>query len=131
MLYLAGASLGVHLPATVWLKMTGMLIIGLIPLAVLGILLGHLLTPDSVGPAIGGVTSLLAILGGAYGPLFTSGVLLKIVKYIPSYWLVQAGKIALGASGWPPAQAWIVLAAWTVALTVAATRVYQRDTARV
>jgi ABC-2 type transport system permease protein len=128
-LYAAGTAYGVRLSAAQWLTMTGLLLVGLIPFAVLGILLGHLLTPDSIGPAIGGATSLLALLGGAYGPLVTSGVLFTIVKFLPSYWLVQAGKTALGGGGWP-AEAWIVIAVWTVVLARIATRVYQRDTAR-
>ena len=46
--------------------------------------------------------TLFALFGGAWGPLATSGVFLTIVKCLPSYWLVQAGKSALGGSGWPP-----------------------------
>ena len=60
----------------------------------MGIMFGHLLKVDSLGPAIGGVTSLFALLGGSYGALITSGFLFKVVKVIPSYWLVQAGKSA-------------------------------------
>jgi ABC-2 type transport system permease protein len=45
--------------------MLGLLLVGLIPFAVLGILLGHLVSVDSLGPVIGGGTSLLALLGGA------------------------------------------------------------------
>ena len=128
-LSLAGTSLGVRLSTSEWLTMIGLILVGLIPLAALGILLGHLLTVDSIGPAIGGSTSLLALLGGAYGPIFSSGVLLRLVKGLPSYWLVQAGKTALGGAGWP-AEGWIVIAAWSVVLTLIATRVYRRDTAR-
>jgi ABC-2 type transport system permease protein len=130
-LYLAGTSLGVRLSAGEWLTTTALLLVGLIPFAVLGIMLGHLLTVDSMGPAMGGITTLFALLGGAWGPLATGGVLLTIVKCLPSYWLVQAAKTALGSSGWPPAESWIVIAAWTAALAVLARRVYERDTARV
>jgi ABC-2 type transport system permease protein len=63
-LYLAGASLGVRLGASEWLEMTGLILVGLIPFAALGIMIGHLLTPDSIGPAMGGGISLLALLGG-------------------------------------------------------------------
>jgi ABC-2 type transport system permease protein len=98
---------------------------------VFGILLGHLLTPDSMGPAMGGATTLFALLGGAWGPLATSGVFLTLVKCLPSYWLVQAGKSALGSGGWPPVEAWAVIAVWTLGLAQLAVRAYQRDTARV
>ena len=34
--------------------MTGFILVGLIPFAALGIVIGHLVTPDSVGPVMGG-----------------------------------------------------------------------------
>jgi len=37
-----------------WLGMTGLLIVGLLPFVALGIAVGHLLTIDSMGPAVGG-----------------------------------------------------------------------------
>ena len=123
-LYVAGISLGVRLPMSGWLSMTALILIGLIPFAVLGILIGHLLTADSIGPAIGGLTALFALLGGAWGPVLGEGVLRTISKGLPSYWLVQAGKSAVTGDGWPPL-AWIVVAVWTVVLTVLAVRVYR------
>ena len=68
-LYLAGTSLGVRLGASEWLEMTGLILVGLIPFAALGIMIGHLLTPDSIGPAMGGGISLLALLGGTWFPI--------------------------------------------------------------
>jgi len=128
-LFAAGVSYGVRLSASQWAVMVGLLLIGLIPFTVLGIMLGHLLTPDSLGPALGGVTSLLALLGGAYGPLVTSGVLYDVIKLLPSFWLVQAGKTALGGGGWP-LEGWLVIIGWTLVLSALAVRVYQRDTVR-
>jgi ABC-2 type transport system permease protein len=129
LIYAAGISFGVHLSAGNWVVMTGLILVGLVPFAVLGILLGHLLKPDSLGPVLGGGTSMVALLGGAFGPLATGGVFLAIVKCIPSYWLVQAGKSAVSGQGWP-AEAWIVIAVWTGVLTRLAFYVYGRDTAR-
>jgi ABC-2 type transport system permease protein len=45
LLYIAGISIGVRLPADRWLQMTVLVLIGLVPFAALGIWLGHLLTP--------------------------------------------------------------------------------------
>jgi ABC-2 type transport system permease protein len=74
---------------------------------------------------------LLALLGGAYGFLLAkSGALFDLIKALPSYWIVQAGKTALGGGGWP-AEAWIVIAAWTALLAPIAVLVYRRDTSRV
>jgi ABC-2 type transport system permease protein len=128
-LYVAGASMGVRLSAAHWVEMTALILIGLVPFAVLGILLGHLLTVDSMGPAIGGITSLFALLGGAWGPTATAGWLFTLVKCLPSYWLVHAAKTGYGGDAWPP-QAWLVLVVWTAALLAVTVRVYRRDTAR-
>jgi ABC-2 type transport system permease protein len=129
-LYAAGSALGVRLGAGQWATMTGLIFIGLIPFAVIGVMFGHLLRPDSLGPAVGGLTALLAVFGGAWGPIATGGAFLDVVKCIPSYWLVQSGKIALGGSSWP-AQAWIVIAAWTLVASRLAVLSYRRDTNRV
>lgn len=129
-LYAVGSTLGVRLSAQQWLIMTGLLLVGLVPFVILGIMLGHILTAESAGPAVGGLTAVFALLGGTWYPLATGGVLLRLVKCVPSYWLVQAGGTAFGGHGWP-AEGWIVVAAWTVALLFLAVRVYRRDTARV
>ncbi|HEY4917100.1 MAG TPA: ABC transporter permease [Solirubrobacteraceae bacterium] len=128
-LYAAGTSLGVRLTADEWLKMTGLILVGLVPFAALGIVLGHMLTPDSIGPAMGGGISLLALLGGTWFPIGGHGFLHDLAQFIPSYWLVQAGHIGLGGHPWP-AKAWIVMAAWTVLLSGLAARAYRRDTGR-
>jgi ABC-2 type transport system permease protein len=130
LLYAAGTSLGVRLSATQWLTMTGLVLVGLIPFCIFGILIGHLLTVESLGPALGGGTSLFALLGGAYGPIATGGVLHEIVEGLPSYWLVQAGKSALRHGGWPP-EGWIVIAVWSIVLLRLTFLVYRRDTQRV
>jgi len=130
LLYAAGLALGVRMSAQDWLEMTGLILVGLVPFAALGIVLGHLLTPEAVGPAIGGATALLALLGGAYGPVATSGALNDLVRLLPSYWLVQAAHVSLGSGAWG-AEGWIVVLAWTVVLTRLAAWCYRRDTQRV
>ena len=129
LLYLSGTLLGVRLSAGEWLHMTELLLIGLIPLAALGILCGHWLTTDAVGPAMGGLTATLAFVSGAWYPL-GHGLLDSIAQCLPSYWLVQASHVALGAGGWP-AKGWIVVGAWSVGLTLLAAAAYRRDTQRV
>jgi ABC-2 type transport system permease protein len=129
LLYAAGASLGVRLPAGEWLRMTGLIVVGLIPFAALGIALGHLLTVDSVGPAIGGGTALLAIVSGTWFPVGNTGFIHDLAQELPSYWLVQANRVALGGSGWG-ARGWVVVIAWSIVLGALAARTYRRDTAR-
>jgi ABC-2 type transport system permease protein len=127
-LYVAGAILGVRLPARDWIDMTALLLVGLIPFAALGIVLGLMLTTDSIGPALGGMTALLAFLGGVWFPI-TSGAMHTIAMALPSYWLVQAAHVGLGGGGWGP-KGWAVVAAWTAVATVVATRAYRRDSDR-
>jgi ABC-2 type transport system permease protein len=127
---LAGTALGVRLSATEWVTVVGLLLVGLIPFAVLGILLGHLLNADSSAVAMGGIVTLFALLGGVYGfQIAKSGPMFQVIKAIPSYWLVQAAKAAIGHGGWP-AEGWIVIAVWTVLLAALAVFAYQRDTHR-
>jgi ABC-2 type transport system permease protein len=129
-LYAAGTSLGVSLTASQWLRMTGLILLGLVPFAALGIMLGHMLTPDSIGPAIGGGISLLALLGGVWFPLGGHGFLPELAQFIPSYWLHRASHVALGGQAWST-KGWIVMAAWTLILSALAARAYRRDTGRV
>jgi ABC-2 type transport system permease protein len=129
-LYLAGASLGVSMPARDWFEMTGLVLVGLVPFAAIGVTLGHMLTPDSIGPAMGGGVSLLALLGGTWFPLGSHGFLHDLAQYIPSYWLVQAGHVGLGGKAWS-GTAWAVVIAWTAVFSALAVRAYRRDTGRV
>lgn len=48
---LAGTALCVRLSAGEWLTVVGLVLVGLVPFAVLGILFGHLLSTDSLTPA--------------------------------------------------------------------------------
>jgi ABC-2 type transport system permease protein len=129
LLYAAGATLGVTMAANIWVEMTLLILVGLIPFAALGILLGHQVTVDSIGPVIGGLTALLSIFGGAWFPISSSGTLHDIAQFLPSYWLVQASHIAVGGQAWG-AEGWIVMAVWAVVLAVLAGRAYRRDTQR-
>ncbi len=128
-LYAAGISLGVHLAAGEWARMTGLVLVGLIPFIALGVLMGHLLTTDSIGPAMGGTTALLSLLGGVWFPV-NSGALHDIAEALPSYWLVQASHVSIGGGGWGT-RGWVTVAAWTLVLAAAAATAYGRDTKRV
>jgi ABC-2 type transport system permease protein len=129
LLYLAGTTLGVTLSAGHWLEMTGLVLVGLMPFAALGITLGHLLNVDSIGPATGGTVSLLALVSGTWFPV-NHGFLHDVGQCLPSYWLVRAGHVAIGGAAWGTT-GWLVVAGWTAALVVAARYAYRRDTSRV
>jgi ABC-2 type transport system permease protein len=129
LLYVSGALLGVSLPAQRWVEMTGLILIGLLPFAALGIFIGHLVTTDSVGPLMGGLVSLLAFLSGTWFPI-TNGFLHTLGQFLPSWWLVQASHVAVNGHGWG-ARGWITIAAWTAVLVTAAGWAYRRDTGKV
>jgi len=130
LVFLAGASLGVRLRASHWLELAGLLLVGLVPFVVMGFILGYLIPVDALAAGLGGVVVLFALLGGVFGfQLATSGPLFDVLKCLPSYWLVQAGKTTLGGGGWP-AQAWIVIAVWTAVLMPAAALAYRRSASR-
>jgi ABC-2 type transport system permease protein len=129
LIYTAGWALGVRLPARSWAEMASLVLIGLVPFATLGIVLGHLLGAESVGPAIGGSVAAFALFGGAWGPLATTGTLHVVLEGFPSYWLVQAARVSVNQEWWP-ARAWIVLSAWTLVLGAVAVRAFRTDSVK-
>lgn len=129
LLYVSGIVLGVSLSAGDWIKTTLLIAVALMPFAALGVGLGHLLTVDSVGPAIGGTVSLLALISGTWFPV-TSGFLHDVGQFLPSYWLVQAGRVSINGQAWGT-MGWAVVLGWTVILVAFAGWAYMRDTGRV
>jgi ABC-2 type transport system permease protein len=130
LLYTSGAILGVRLPAGDWLQMSGLVLIALAPFAALGIALGHLLRDDAMGPALGGGVSLFAFLGGTWFPITGGGAFVAFCKLLPSYWLVRAGHVGLGAGNPWSSEAWLVVAGWTAVMAAFAAWAYRRDTGR-
>jgi ABC-2 type transport system permease protein len=128
-LYIASVSVPIHLTAGGWLLMTALVLVGLPPFAALGIFLGHSLAPDTMGPAIGIISAVFALLGGAWFPISTSGTLYDVTKLLPSFWLVQAGRAGLTHQAWP-LEGWLVILVWTAAFTLLAVRAYRRDTGK-
>jgi ABC-2 type transport system permease protein len=121
-MYVAGTILGVSLGVGDWLAMTGLILIALVPFAAAGIFLGHKVTTESVGPAVGGGTAVLALVSGTWFPV-TSGFLHDLGQ------VVQAGRVALGGRAWS-ATGWMVIAGWSVVMIVLAARAYRGDTER-
>lgn len=128
-LYAAGAALGVSLSAGRWLEMTGLILVGLVPFAALGILAGHLLSEDTIGPAVGGTTAILAFVSGTWFPLPAHGFLHGLSQGLPSTYLVQAGRVGIGGSAWGTT-GWVAVAVWAIVLAALARWAYLRDTAR-
>jgi hypothetical protein len=129
---LAGATIGgVQLSAAQWLE-TGVAVwLGLIPFAVLGLVIGFAGTVDTVQP-ISMITYLgLSILGGLWFPVDQFPTFLQdVAKVTPSYWLGELGRTVLAGQG-VPMTAVAVLAAWTVVLSLVAIWSYRRSGAKV
>lgn len=130
LLFACGLAVGVRLPVGEWAQMTLLMLVGLAPFAALGILLGHVITVDSIGPATGGIVSLLALLGGTWFPVAEDGFMHTVAVGLPSYWLVQASHVSFGGPGWS-VTGWVVVVGWTVVLARLAQLAYRRDTKRV
>ena len=131
LLYVAGLVYGVRLESIGrWLGMTALLLVGILPFVALAIAVGHLLTIDSMGPAIGGGTAFFGFLGGQWFPLPEGGVLHAIGECLPSYWLTQASHYGVGAPAWG-VKGWVVVGIWSVGMVLLAAWAYRRDTGRV
>ena len=130
LLFVAGLTLGVHEKVGGLLEMTGYVFVGLIPFAALGIVIGHKFTTDSIGPILGGGSSLLGIVGGAFGSFGGStGFMHGVSQATPTYWLVQAGHTLIGGPGWP-LRGWVTIAIWSLVLGRLALSSYRTDTKR-
>jgi len=131
LLFVAGLSFGVHIsPFGRWVEMTLLLIVGILPFVAMGILVGHLLTTDAMGPAVGGGSAFFGFLGGQWFPLPSHGVLHVIGEGVPSYWLTAASHVGIGADGWG-VKGWVVIGTWSVTMGLLAGWAYRRDTKRV
>ena len=110
-----------------WLG-TGLAVwLGLIPFAVLGLVIGFAGTVDTVQP-ISMITYLgLSILGGLWFPVEQFPAFLQdVAKITPSYWLADLGRSVLAGDG-VPMTAVLVLAGWTVVLGVLGAFAYSRS----
>ncbi len=128
LVFIAGATIGgVSLSAGEWLD-TGLAVwLGLIPFAVLGLVIGFAGTVDTVQP-ISMITYLgLSILGGLWFPVDLFPQFLQdVAKITPSYWLAELGRTVLAGDG-VPMTAVVVLAGWTIALGALGAFAYSRS----
>ncbi len=132
LVFLAGGTVGdVHLSAGQWVG-TGLAVwLGLIPFAVLGLVIGFAGTVDTVQP-ISMITYLgLSILGGLWFPVEAFPAFLQdVARVTPSYWLADLGRSVLAGQG-VPATAVLVLGGWTLALGVVGVLAYRRSGSKV
>ncbi|MGO4301411.1 ABC transporter permease [Leifsonia sp. RAF41] len=104
--------------------------LGVVPFALLGILIGQFAKPEFAQPLFMAVFMGMAVLGGLWIPLqvFPAWVA-DVAKAVPSYWLNRVGQLGALQSG-DAVTPTIVLVAWTLALGALIVWRYRRDAAR-
>lgn len=105
---------------------------GVVPFALIAILIGQFAKPSFAQPLFMVVFMGLAILGGLWVPLSVMPDWMGSVAHLlPSYWLNRIGQMGAGATGasgmTEPA---MVLAAWAIVLAAVIVWRYRRDAAR-
>ncbi|PRY54948.1 ABC transporter permease [Glycomyces artemisiae] len=123
---------GVRLDGGEWTRIILGIWVGAVPFVLLGLLIGQLVTPDTLQPVNMGVSLAMGFLGGLWIPVDAMpGWLQTVSPFLPSYWLTQIGRGAvttdltrsLGLSV-------AVLAAWAIVLGALVVWRYRKDSAR-
>lgn len=128
--YAAGAVVEhVELGGGQWLASAAGLWLGVLPFAVLGILIGYVASPDSSQPVYAVTFMGLSLLGGIWIPVETlPHTLVQLAHLLPSYWLGLIARSPLGGGlDWVAVP---VLAGWTVLLAAVVAWRFRSDTAR-
>lgn len=120
---------GVRAPFGDWVASVLLLWVSLIPLAVLGLVVGLWVKAETVQPLNTMLLLVLALLGGLWFPaqLMPAGMRVA-AELIPSYWLAQLGRWPF-AGGEFPWHGAAVLLGWTIVLTVFGVLGYRRASA--
>jgi ABC-2 type transport system permease protein len=113
-----------------WLMAGVGLWVGIIPFALIAILIGQFAKPSFAQPLFMVTFLGLAILGGLWVPLdILPGWVSNVAQIAPSYWLNKLGQMGAGLTG-NIGTPTIVLGVWTVVLAALITWRYRRDSAR-
>ncbi len=128
LVFAAGAVVGhAQMSIAQWFESGIALWLGLIPYAVLGMIIGFVATIDAAQPLTMIVYLTLSILGGLWFPVEQFPPFLQdVAKVTPSYWLADLGRSVLAGDG-VPLNAVLMLAGWTVVLGVLGVFAYSRS----
>lgn len=120
---------GIRMPADQWVKLLGLLLLGMIPFVVLGLFIGYIAGPNSAAPIANLIFLPLSFLSGLFVPLQSlPEIVQKLAPYLPSYHTGQLGWTLLGAGdgkGFGPHLLWLL--GYTIAFTLLALIAYRRD----
>ncbi len=116
--FAAGLFRGVRLPLIAWAAVLGLLLVSLLPMVLLGVVIG-LWFKQQTASAVTTLTMLaLSMVGGLWFPLEMMPRSMQLVgQLLPSYWAGQIGMWPLLDATFPWRGA-AVITAWTLALVV-------------
>jgi len=128
----AGLSGKVHMDLAVWAELLGMMVVGMIPLSMLGLFLGLIGTPNLTTALSTILTLLLSFASGLWLPLrFMPALVRNIAPYLPTYHLGQIAWIIVGSTAsidnQPLGVHLLILVAYAVVFGALATWAYIRD----
>lgn len=126
----AASSQGVSLSALQWLALVGLLWVGSLPFAALGLALGFRLSPQLTQPAMMLSTFGLAFLGGLFWPVEAMPTTMaRIATWLPSNRYAELGWSVV-ADHAPTAGTVAILLGWTVVLSALAALSYRASAAK-
>jgi ABC-2 type transport system permease protein len=118
------------LPAGGWVLAGVALWLGIVPFALIAILIGQFAKPEFAQPLFMVTFFGMAILGGLWVPLqIMPAWVSNAAQIVPSYWLNKLGQMGALGSGDAMTPV-IVLAVWSLALAALIVWRYRRDAAR-
>ena len=120
---------GIEMGLGLWVKLGGLLVLGMVPFVCLGLLLGYVCGPNSAAAFANLVFLPLAFGSGLFLPLeFLPGVVQDAAPYLPSYHVAQLGWHLLGAGDDAPMWAHLLwVAGYALAFLALALVAYRRD----
>jgi ABC-2 type transport system permease protein len=123
-------ALHAHLGAGAWLAAGVGLWVGIVPFALIAILIGQFARPEFAQPLFMVTFLGLSILGGLWVPLsILPAWMSDVAQAVPSYWLNRLGQLGATGSGDVLVPV-LVLAAWSAGLAALIAWRYRHDAAR-
>ncbi len=133
-LFALGATLGgVRLAPSEWLLLGGALVLGSIPFATLGFVLGYVATSNSAPAIVNMIAMPMAFLSGLFIPVqFMPKFVQNVAPALPAYHLAKIGQAIVGMRGSGPVLSHVfALAEFTVIFAIAGWYVWRREESRV
>lgn len=121
---------GVTLEVVQWGQILAAIWLGSLPFAVLGVLIGMAVKPETVSAITVASFLLLAMFGGLWMPVeVLPGFMAGLARALPSFWLADQARELIGG-GSVSLPGLLVAAAWFAGASVLVVASYRRDAAR-